>query len=175
MSEQIKLGKLIEGSAARDAVHIAIAPVVAGELLNPGDHVGLEDGKAVKRMRPIGIVDPFIRVAVLAGERFFMLLYPQTVTGLRHEWNHPAFEVEATPAAAPSPSVSWLIDFAHSIGIDYDDLIEGAKIYLRSGHSIECPAMEWKETPPEFWGHYEKATGEKVDDRFGDNLFACCI
>ena len=28
-----ELGKIVTGAAARDAVHVAIAPVVAGELL----------------------------------------------------------------------------------------------------------------------------------------------
>ena len=33
---EIKLGKLIDGPAERDAIHIAIAPVVANERLKPG-------------------------------------------------------------------------------------------------------------------------------------------
>ena len=35
------LGKLIEGVAFRDAVHIAIEPVVANERLTPGQRVAL--------------------------------------------------------------------------------------------------------------------------------------
>ena len=33
------LGKLIEGRGERDAIHIAIVPVCAGENLNPGTHL----------------------------------------------------------------------------------------------------------------------------------------
>lgn len=36
MSE-LNIGKIIEGEAARDAIHIAVAPVVAGEHLCASD------------------------------------------------------------------------------------------------------------------------------------------
>ena len=76
--------------AKRDAVHIAVAPVVAGEPLQPGQHVGLlEDGRAYASAKPIGIVDPFSTDAVVAGLRFWLFLYPGTVTSLRHDWTHP--------------------------------------------------------------------------------------
>lgn len=80
----------------RDAVHIALAPVTAGADLQPGQHVGLlrEDNVTLVGPceEPVGIVDPFLRVPVLKGSRFWLLLYPNTVTGLRHVWTHPAFE-----------------------------------------------------------------------------------
>src|ERR1700731_2150845 len=41
------LGKLVEGDQRRDAIHVAVAPVVAARRLCPGQHVGLlEDGRA---------------------------------------------------------------------------------------------------------------------------------
>lgn len=76
----------------RDAVHVAIAPVVAGEKLYPGDPVGLYGGKAFDNVgEPIGIVNPFLANPVLGGETFYLFLYPNTVTSLRHTWTHPAF------------------------------------------------------------------------------------
>ncbi len=88
------IGKLIEGAdARRDAIHVAVAPVEAAEELGPGRHVALRAGKAVHATGDdgIGIVDPFLRAPVLPGQRFWLFLYPNTITSLRHVWTHPAF------------------------------------------------------------------------------------
>lgn len=91
-----QLGKVIEGPAGRDAIHVAVAPVVAGVFLEPGQHVGLfADGTAKPTKPHIGIVDPFLTQPVEKGERFWLFLYPNTVTSLRHVWTHPAFAPKA--------------------------------------------------------------------------------
>lgn len=89
-----EVGKLIEGPAFRDAIHVAIAPVVAAHGVCPGDPVGLVPGSSdtVCSAEPsVGIVDPFLEEPVEAGKRFYLFLYPNTVTSLRHSWTHPAF------------------------------------------------------------------------------------
>jgi hypothetical protein len=100
-----KLGSLIEdGDRRRDAIHIAVAPVTAAERLLPGQHVGLVAGDTehVGAMASpagcIGIVDPFLRQAVEEGQRFWLFLYPNTITSLRHYWTHPEFTVSASAA-----------------------------------------------------------------------------
>lgn len=91
----LKLGQIIVGAASRDAVHMAVAPVVAWETLKPGQHVGLLAGNATPAGLPhIGIVDPFLKEPVKEGEKFWLFLYMGSIGGLRHEWTHPAF-VEA--------------------------------------------------------------------------------
>ena len=88
------LGHLIDGEAYRDAVHVAVCPVVAAADLEPGQHVGLvgDSRELVGPGRePIGIIDPFLREPVAAGRRCWLFLYPNTVTSLRHVWTHPAF------------------------------------------------------------------------------------
>lgn len=98
MNDQPKLGELLIGGEKRDAVHIAIAPVVAGESLLPGDHVGfLVDGTVGEQDDPtknIGIVDPFLRFGIRKGKEFWLFLYPNTVTSLRHVWTHSAFTAQ---------------------------------------------------------------------------------
>jgi len=98
------LGKLIEGEVGRDAIHIAIAPVTAGGRLLPGDHVKL-DGRLMAVLchkdDGIGIVDPFLTCGHIdKGQRFYLFLYPNTVTSLRHVWTHPAFKSKF-PTEAP--------------------------------------------------------------------------
>ncbi len=89
-------GRLIGADQKRDAIHIAIAPVVAAEKLLPGQHIGFlgADTERVGGSAKIklGIVDPFLREPILPEQRCWMFLYPQTITSLRHDWTHPLFE-----------------------------------------------------------------------------------
>lgn len=87
MTDHVKLvGKLVEGDPGRDAIHIAIIPMVAISDLQPGQHLRS------------GIVDPYLKEPVKRGEKFFLFLYPGTVTSLRHVWTHPAFADESIPS-----------------------------------------------------------------------------
>ncbi len=95
MKDNLKLGELIDGKQHRDAIHIAVAPVEAAEQLRPGQRVGLlADGRASGKpyVAVLGIVDPFLETEVQPGQRFWLWLTPYTITSLRHEWTHPAFE-----------------------------------------------------------------------------------
>lgn len=98
------LGHLIEdGERRRDAIHIAVAPVTASCRLSPGEHVGLVERESAELVGPcennIGIVDPYLTADVEPGQRFWLLLYPNSVTGLRHVWTHPAFTAVAAAVA----------------------------------------------------------------------------
>src|SRR5687768_16079234 len=108
------LGKIITSAVQRDAVHIAIAPVIANERLKPGQPIGFKtpgDPTIVtgRGTRSIGIVDPFLMEEVVAGERFYIFLYPQTITSLRHDWTHPAFDqvvpTSQLPTFIPDPAL----------------------------------------------------------------------
>ena len=92
------LGQLITDDAKRDAVHVAIAPVTAGEPLGPGFHVGVHDGYAYHdQVNHIGVVDPFLPEDIREGDCFYIFLYPNTITDMRHMWTHPAFAPTKPP------------------------------------------------------------------------------
>ncbi len=98
----VVLGKLVEAGAVRDAVHVAVAPVVAKEKLAPGQPVGL-DGTTAK---PVGIVDPYLTAMVFPGQEFYLCLFPGTPISLRHDWQHPD-EVTPEQVVAGEPVKKW--------------------------------------------------------------------
>ena len=100
MAEPIQtIGQLLDDTAKRDAIHVAIAPVVAAHDLAPGQRVGFVKAGNCELVgtgaASIGIIDPFLRDVVREGERCWLFLYPNTVTSLRHEWTHPLFKENA--------------------------------------------------------------------------------
>lgn len=171
MSE-IKLGQFIEGEANRDAIHIAIAPVIAGQPLQPGDHVGfLPDGRVATGVNNlIGVVDPYLEFGPYTGDRFWVLLYQNTVTNIRHDWKHPSFS-ESGPVLLPSNK--WLEDYATSHKLTYEQLMAGVKEFLDKGGINPTLDDDFKvfEVPNEFWVHYKNVTGR---DGKG-NFWGCCI
>ena len=67
------LGKIIDEGEKRDAIHLAVEPVQAGETLLPGEHIGIVDGVAVaeseKLFKCVGIVDPFLSWIVTGKQK----------------------------------------------------------------------------------------------------------
>jgi len=81
----------------RDAIHLGVEPVEAGEDLTVGCNIGIgSDGKAYAtdfrpELKAVGIVDPFLTEKVEKGERFWLVVYPRKITSLAHVWTHPDF------------------------------------------------------------------------------------
>jgi len=160
---------LTDDTSVRDAIHIAICSVTASEELSAGEHIAIinEDFNiAGKSENPIGIVDPYLKTVVQKGQMFWMFLYPNTITSLKHVWTHPSFDSGA--------SQRWLDDFANSAGLSYHEILEAAKDYLGSNTYL-CDGGRWEGfyTPDEFWVHYEIVTGEKVPEEERGNFFTC--
>jgi hypothetical protein len=87
------LGTIHTTGQHRDAIHLAVEPVIAGEVLSPGQHIIVREGMAFSTNvgQGLGIVDPFLKVAVMPGQPFWFVMYPRQVHSLRHVWTHPAF------------------------------------------------------------------------------------
>lgn len=184
-----KLGELITGEAERDAIHIAVAPVVAMERLQPGEHVGLvhpERDQVVGSgsVNKIGIVDPYLKRPVESGERFWLFLYPKTVTGMRHQWSHPAF-TERKVDDSKVASEKWLHCFADRLNISYPMMMEAIGFrYSRPGPGYGFPSgaiqqaaldNDWNIADSEIeemWKHWEVVTGNRAKSVF-DSPFEC--
>lgn len=169
-----KLGILIKGEQHRDAIHIAVAPVTSDEVLIPGLDVALVEGRSDKVGTTgafIGIVDPFLKKEpILPGQKFWLVLYPQTITSLRHEWTHPAFASKS----ADGTSQRWIESFANEVGISCNMLMAAADNWLRSKGYLDI-GDELPEGPKiiEFWHHYEVVTGKNIAEEKQHSFFTC--
>lgn len=178
------LGTIIDHTAARDAIHLAVEPVVAAHMMEPGAHVGLmPDGRASELVtKKVGIVDPFLNRDVVAGDRFWLVVYPRQITSLRHVWEHPDFPASPDVTLAPrySASEQWIRNFADGVSLHYDVLMEGAAEWVDSkkrggwGEYL-CfgGLLEGLSVPDEFWPHYEAVTGQQVEEDHRGSFFTC--
>lgn len=119
----------------------------------------------------VGIVDPFLIDPVTSGQRFYLFLYPNTITSLRHEWTHPSFSAEAPNWPA---SEAWLRQFAEDVGLSYGAVMKAADEYVRFGeyhvfHGYDTPDRAYD---TDFWRHYEIITGTTVEDHAA-TFFTC--
>ncbi len=175
------LGNIIDESAGgRDAIHIAVEPVIANTNLFPGAHVGITttDGKTyavpvAPGVEGVGIVDPFINCPVKPGDMFWLLVYPREITSLRHVWAHPAFDdpTEAPQTSDPKEeSIAWIKDYAANLNVGYDDLMDSAGEWIKyEDYMVRGGILEGEHTSDEFWRHFETVTGT----RGAGNFFSC--
>ena len=175
------LGMVIDDLQKRDAIHLAVEPVVAARKLHPGQDVGLVNGMADISDKPIGIVDPFLKGPVAKGDRFWLVVYPRQITSLRHVWTHP--DIPETAAATPrevlvkQASEAWLRNFVETNDCpDYETLIAKA---LDNGDSWDPAYLAFNgvdahgDIPPEFWDHVEVVTGKKIPRQARAQYFSC--
>lgn len=180
MSAQDTIGKRIDATEGRDAIHIAMAPVVADCKLYPGQDVGFAKAGDPTRVtclceKFVGIIDPFLKGAVFSDQRCWLLLYPNTISSLRHVCEHPAFADKAEPDLKPlvDRSRQWMTDWAGGHGMTADAMIQAGRDYIEDGEYL-CHGRDFQDcvVPEEFWRHYEILTGEKVSYKTG-SFFSC--
>jgi hypothetical protein len=192
------LGKIHERVEKRDAIHLAVEPVEAGERLLPGEHIEVRDGVAygTDAGEGLGIVDPFLTRPVLKGQRFWFVMYPRMVHSLRHVWTHPAFpdevgKLEAAVQGVQAPKVSmfsedkesvilkaareWIEAHAKELDVDYSSLMEAADDWVRSGNYYIGNYSSFGDgfDADGFWTRYEIIRGTRVADSKKERFFSC--
>jgi len=192
MSEQVNLGGTPGENAERDAIHVAVIPCVAGEDLTPGERVWRNsDGEAESWQHPdrsIGVVDPFRRDDVGEGERFWLFLLPNTITGMRHHWQHPEFDPAEPPDAelrrpvGEEPTRDEVIAAMRKVAVNYaargsdDGYPYGLFIEEQFGDEIWAMArgFDMHDDPGDFWGPVEKELGCPVPAQYRENVVFTC-
>lgn len=190
------MGNLLPDDAGgRDAVHVAVFSARAPVKVYAGQHVGLVDAEPVEHgdvvVSPlaafIGIIDPFlIQGFANPGERFWVYLYPRTISALSHRWSHPAFEVADAARRVPSgkdhyatptmalASERWLRDWcADHCELSYDRLMEAIKNDQFDEEYLTIYGEDANGTiPGEIWGHVENVLGRRLPER-KPTYFSC--
>lgn len=178
---------LTEDVQGRDAVHVAVISAYATGKLYPGQHVGgwlNEEGDfaAYSDVAPLGIVDPFLEKPVWPEERFWLFLYPRTITGLRHVWTHPDFTEPSSPSPRPMVEASlnrklaserWLQNFCQTADCPgYETVLAAARRVADGevvGYNEEYLHFRGVdahgEIPEEFWDHIEIILGQPIKGR----------
>lgn len=173
---ELGLGEVIVGAPERDAIHIAVVPIEAGDKLRPGDHVRVSDGKAYSTGsgERVGVIDPFLTRDVLReGERAWLFLYPGTITSLRHEWSHPDFPRQAALSdadVARTESDRWLREFAEKMDTSYEAMMGG----LEQKHVCwGTSTYEYDGPSGDFWRHLEAVKGRPFVEAAKGSFFSC--
>lgn len=211
LDAQHSIGQIIppDAVAGRDAVHFALYPAVAGMSIWPGDAVVFTpDGAALRyeekqitTIKPLGIADPFCTRRINEGERFWVFLYPNTITSLRHAWTHPAFPDEPPALVAPkvddaiAKAEAWLRNHHHTkiidgwtpeTGDEYDEPNESVKTFeafiqtmrdwvVSGGLYGDAATLRHdhrdEDASPEFWDNFYIYTGMRL--RSTAHPFSC--
>ncbi len=185
---------LPDDAGGRDAVHVAVVSAVSDVALRPGQDIGVEHVEGQRDVRAhavsstregVGKVDPYLTANVKPGQRFWLYLYPRSITGLNHNWSHPAFpdakpgELYVNPGSKLA-SEQWIKQYAEGLDVTSNNLMEAADDWVKAGDYFYGPErhgyhghLEGVSTNPEFWDHYERVRGIKVDQDRRENFFTC--
>lgn len=169
---QQQIGKKLDKEMGqRDAVHVAVLPASAGTVFKPGEHVGYMSGYATV-INCVGVVDPFLKEDVQPGERFYIFLYPNTITSLCHLWEHPTIDAKTDVEV----SKEWIEKFAEEINQTYRSLMSAAENWVDGRDYTYDNSESYKDSYekfPEFWKHYAVVTGTTPDVSPDDSFFTC--
>ena len=166
------LGMIHTNNEKRDAIHLAVIAVTAGEPISPGAHIVYDEGTAYncEEGKGQGIADPFLTALVEPGQRFWLIIYPRQIRSLRHVWEHPAFpsslleEMEEDQAA----------DAAHAQVITLPEPTEEqlAEALAMMGHPVELAKITIREVAAEFGVSYDWLMSETDQAQEDPNHYA---
>lgn len=181
----VQLGQKITSAAERDAVHVALIPLVIGkeDYLHQGSLFRIKYGthnvalRGHTREDSLGVIDPFLDEYLSEGDRCWGVLFPNMVTGMRHHWFHPAFDNVGVPKNIHE---SWLRDFACRWNFDWDELMAAAtdtdedwRYVVARGTDLHSKG-ELGEDHSLFWHHLEAFLDRTFTDEEKDGMGWSC-
>lgn len=160
----------------RDAIHVAVVLAVASENLMSGQDVGIDVfGHAGSNIEPyVGVVDPFLVDSVSTGEAFWLCMYPRSITGLKHEWSHPALDEHPRLEAE-----EWLHQWFGALDtfVSFDEFIARARQRAEEqevvGSSLSFDDDIYGEIPNEVWDNLEIYLERPIPQSNRAEYFSC--
>lgn len=173
----VVLGRVPPANSERDAIHVAVIPMRASETLRAGQRVGvLGDQLAGPSNKTTGIVDPFLTGVIAKDSWFWMALLPGTVTGMRHEWQHPAFPVPRPPAFEDMDAERLFAEsVAAQCGKTLAALMEDAEMFVDTGEYEYDNSERYKQVEDweRFWRYFTKVTGKETKQDWAPYTCSC--
>ena len=196
MDNAQRLGVTLKQSdhGEKDAIHIPIIAVQAGQSLKPGDRVKVDkDGVAWKYQHGPGVVDPYLRDPVQYPDFFWVFMDTGTITSLRHDWDHPEVLYQRSDQSETDivMAKAWINDnISYPTGRSVEQIMQDARDYIREGKMFteqggqfrirnEPDLWEWEDKGEgrdgvkKFWECFEIITGEKSGER-ANIPYTCC-
>lgn len=196
MKDQPAIGTLLNPGKLpnRDAIHVAILPIIAGARLHRGEPFRIKrgtknialsgeyNGKYSTQNRnlssAVGIIDPYLSTfAVQEGEACYGFMYPNTITGLHHHWEHPIVD-SGDSEREINEHEQWLIGFAEDWNFDYDQLIDAAtgnsNYVVALGIDLHSADDLGAGVEQEFWEHIEGLTGKEISESHKKDMVWSC-
>lgn len=178
MSDKELLGSSPSLLDPKDAVHVAITPVVIMyDDPKPGDKVDLQlmiDG-TIHAHKPavvydfMAVLDPYIAY-IYKRSTCYAMMRPGSIKTLRHEWTHPKLNTSKDKDEA----VARLRAFAKSVERSYEIIMEGAENYVKHGSTVFGGSeFDCVDFPVSFWDDYEMVTGLVVEEKDRGYFFSC--
>jgi len=173
------LGRSPEELGIKDAVHVAIVSLRAGQALKPADHITLNDEREAVRCDPsksFGVVNPFVNGPTVRGTWFWGLLHMQEVPSVQHHWDHPEHSF-AAPTTEPKRN-KYLSEFADKLGITYEALMAACQTCAIKEQQTPYSAplsqsdfdKAWEEDRYDIWSEWSEESGHD----FYNNGTECC-
>lgn len=151
MKNENMLGRAPVAIGTRDAVHVAVIAMIAGEDLEPGTPVGIRGaGKVFKieRGNSIGVVDPFLWTIAHPGEVVWVCIEPGTITGMTHHWEHPDF-TDAKASGIPD----FVAEIAATCGKSVEALLQDCRGFVQTNENgwIMDNSERYKDVSSDDW------------------------
>lgn len=167
------LGKSPFELGDKDAIHVAIVSVRAGEGIAPGSKCKLNaDREAVCDAIGVGVADPFLKQTILKGESFWLLLNQDEIPNVRHQWDHPT--VDFSPPTIEVKRNKYIQEFADLFGVTYQQIMDAGAFVVE--HDKPAPYPGTKDISDVYFDSYDfwpEWSGETLYE-FANHGSECC-